>query len=84
MTPLPAVITDALADPVFQRDHPNEVLSAIERLGVPIPEAFRHFYGKYGGPFCSSHTGFELVEMIEGRLPPERHSFVEFLEYYFA
>ena len=64
---LPESITkSAVSHPAYIRRDVAAVRAALAELDVPVSETFQSFYEAYAGPFGSRHTGFELLDLVEG------------------
>ena len=65
MSKLPDAVHKSLINPVYKRQEKGKVKEAIEKLGVNVSDVFKEFYETYQGPFGSSKTGFELVDIFD-------------------
>jgi SMI1 / KNR4 family (SUKH-1) len=63
---LPQEVVRALAGTVYRRVTPERVREALSSLRTQLPEGFRTFFERYQGPFGSSTTGFQLLDLFEG------------------
>lgn len=66
MRELPGSVASALTDPLYRRQDYSAVDRAIEALCAHGPGTFQEFYRSYEGPFWSTHTGFELLDLCVG------------------
>ncbi len=55
-----------LAGPTFQRGDSRRAAQLTKELGIDDASAFANFYRRYEGPFGSSNTGFELLDLFAG------------------
>ncbi len=62
---LPNDVKAVLVDSVYKREDQALVGPALEKLGVEVVDSFREFFEVYEGPFGSSNTGFELLDLCD-------------------
>lgn len=65
MSKLPDAVHRSLLKPVYKRQEKEKVKEAFEKLGVNVLDVFKEFFETYQGPFRSSNTGFELVDLFD-------------------
>lgn len=56
---------DLLKEDTYQRNDPDVVDQAINRLNVNAPESFILFYKRFEGPFWEETLGMELLDLVE-------------------
>ena len=65
MTKLPEIVHKKLISPVYRRQEKTNLAKALIKLDVNASDVFKEFYDTYVGPFCSSKTGLELVDVFD-------------------
>jgi hypothetical protein len=64
MATLPTHVEQCLTNAAFRRENPEEMFSALARLGVQPSDVFLEFYKNYAGPFGSKRSSFELLDLV--------------------
>ena len=65
MSKLPDIVHKKLLNPVYKRQKKEKVKENFEKLGVNVSIIFEEFYETYQGPFGSTNTGYELVDLFD-------------------